>query len=221
MVSDFVIRKLFKHKTEIIQCIWSMLLLMTGYILGLKHISLFGMAKSASAYWLFHAGVIMGRHRQRFENLITKKYILPCLCSFSILIVLNQFVDISLSNNSYGNPIYFIMASCAGWSFLYCVAKLIRQFKIGRILEYIGKHTMSILILHFLAFKFVAFMIVVIHNLPLFCIASFPNLYGNRGLWWLVYTVIGITIPLTYDYLSTYISGKCRLMRNAPRLKKQ
>ena len=65
----------------------------------------------------------------------------------------------------------------------------------------IGKNTLSVLILHFLAFKLVGLIVVAYYELPAFCLASFPSLYGERGLWWVAYIIVGVGVPVILSVL--------------------
>lgn len=64
---------------------------------------------------------------------------------------------------------------------------------------YIGQRTLIIMMLHFLSFKAVAVLVDLIYNLPAYCIAAFPTLYGNIGFWWIAYTIVGVALPLLLD----------------------
>lgn len=66
----------------------------------------------------------------------------------------------------------------------------------------IGGGTFAILTWHFLCFKFVSWMIIVIYKLPLDTLAEFPVIheYANNG-WWVVYFLIGVMLPLGIDWL--------------------
>ena len=67
---------------------------------------------------------------------------------------------------------------------------------------------MSIVILHFLSFKIVEFIIINLYDLPNFCLATFPQLYGNIGIWWIAYTVVGIAIPIILSISYEYVMKK-------------
>ena len=55
---------------------------------------------------------------------------------------------------------------------------------------------MIVVILHFLSFKIIEVIVTWLYGLPIFCVAAFPNLYGERGMWWLLYTVAGVGVPV-------------------------
>lgn len=58
-----------------------------------------------------------------------------------------------------------------------------------------GQHSLAIMIGHFLAFKLVNCIGVLIAGLPMCCIAAFPVLFDDHA-WWIIYTIVGIVIPL-------------------------
>jgi len=54
---------------------------------------------------------------------------------------------------------------------------------------------MAIMIGHFLSFKLVSYGIVAWKHIPFFCAAAFPVL-TDAGLWWLIYGMAGVAVPL-------------------------
>ena len=73
---------------------------------------------------------------------------------------------------------------------------------------YIGQRTLVIMMLHFLSFKVVAVLADLIYNLPAYCIAAFPTLYGEKGMWWILYTIVGVSLPLLADYCYKFLKKK-------------
>jgi len=73
-------------------------------------------------------------------------------------------------------------------------------------LTYIGDRTLGILTWHFLSFKLVSLIIVSIYCLPLPRLGEFPIIaeYSRNG-WWLLYTIIGVTVPLLMGWLFSKI----------------
>lgn len=100
---------------------------------------------------------------------------------------------------------YIISAILLSTSILFCFER-ISDRKIDALLNYIGQHTLEILTWHFLLFKAVSFVIVLLNDLPIEQIAYFPTIqeYSKHG-WWLVYTIVGVIIPITVVYLKTKI----------------
>jgi fucose 4-O-acetylase-like acetyltransferase len=116
-----------------------------------------------------------------------------------ILLICNKHSGIDLVQNSYENPLFFLIVSFVGWQFLYEMAYFIKkQKKISNIIACAGQNTMAVIVLHFLCFKVVSCMGVLINGEPLFLIAAFPILYCQKN-WWLLYSAVGLVIPI---YLS-------------------
>ncbi len=198
---DYLIKKTFNIKSIYLQGVLSTTFLLLGYIMSLKGIGLFGLAKVLSLYCLFYFGVFLGRHKTVYNNQESILWFATMVFSFLLLLLLYRFGTVSLVNNSYINPLFLITSSLAGWFFLFGLSRIICSLNINAIFEYVGENTLSILILHFLAFKPVAWVVAEFYNLPTFCVAAFPNLYGNKGIWWLGYTIVGVTAPLFCNYI--------------------
>lgn len=97
---------------------------------------------------------------------------------------------------------YYITA-IVGTLAVFCIAKFIEKYDTKvYILKKIGLLTFAILTWHFLCFKFVSWIIILIYNLPIDRLAEFPVIseYSIRG-WWVVYFLIGIIVPMGIDSL--------------------
>ena len=72
--------------------------------------------------------------------------------------------------------------------------------------------------LHYLCFKLVALAVRRYYGLPALSLAAHPHLYGERGLWWLAYTAVGIAVPLliygVYLKIKSFAVGKYRTLRS-------
>lgn len=84
----------------------------------------------------------------------------------------------AMNQNSYSNKRfipYIIIAVLASWSFYSLFDKMKSSQGIcAKILDFIGKNTLTILTWHFLAFKLVSLMIIGIYDLPIERLAEFP-----------------------------------------------
>lgn len=74
------------------------------------------------------------------------------------------------------------------------------------VLIYISKHSVPIIALHFLAFKIVNVCAVALREMPKYMIAAFPVLMTD-GLWWLLYVIVGIAVPLCIDFNVRYVKN--------------
>lgn len=71
----------------------------------------------------------------------------------------------------------------------------------SKILLVIGRNTLDIMALHFMVFKLVSWMVILVYNLPISRLAEYPVLLGVGGFWWLLYTAVGITLPTIFSVL--------------------
>lgn len=211
LIIDYLLKKIFRKNILTAQFAVSVGLLLIGYFCYLSHIEARGMAQTASFYCLYYMGHLLGIHKKRFSNLNRWKYLLMTLLSFGILLILNQMGSVSLNVNSYTNPPFLILTSAGGWFFLYGLSALIACVApLKNIMVVIGQHTMSVVVLHFLAFKAVEIIVVRLYRLPSFCLAVFPNLYGDTGLWWLAYTAAGVLIPVGLNLVYEWCKARMK-----------
>ena len=164
-----------------------------------------------TAYLCFLIGVMF--------NIITKRIDLSryfddikigsiiCGVSVVVLSLLNQYGIIELSQGVITNPLFLIVCLLFGWIFLRSVLVFVRVTYLELLLDYIGQHTISIVLLHLFAFKIVSYFFVLIKGLPLYYVASYPIIFNVNEAMKLLYTTIGILIPLLINYLYMYIKN--------------
>ena len=63
-------------------------------------------------------------------------------------------------------------------------------------MDYIGKNTLNILIFHFISFKLVSLGIIMANGEPFERLAEFPVLTLHNNFMWILYTIIGVAMPL-------------------------
>ncbi len=200
-IIEFSIRNYKKKTREYIQIILSIIFLGIGYGLIQKNINLSGI-QIFTCYIFFDFGRNFSKYKIKSNNVVNfVKFIIV----FIVLLILNKCGDIELAKNEYTNILYYITVSVAGWYFVYELAYFIsKNNKITKILQYIGQNTMPILILHFIAFKIINIIIVLILNQDKTLIAKFPVAFKNNYIW-IVYTISGIIIPLFFNELNKYL----------------
>lgn len=194
-------RKLNQNNLLIAQGIIAVFFLLIGYILSLKRELWFGYARVFSFYILFYLGHIIKIFN--FSNYwkTHKAQTAVLIICFLILLSMNKIGSIDLGNNSYVNPLYLLIVSCVGWQFLYEIAELIKGINpLRKFWVIVGRNTLSVVILHFLSFKIINLLEVIIMRKPDFLIAAFPTLYTNNG-WWIGYVIVGLTIPILLNIM--------------------
>lgn len=94
-----------------------------------------------------------------------------------------------------------MVCSILGWLMVYGVSNVIvkKCACCGNILQYIGRHSIAILGLHFLSFKIITFLIIHIRDYPQIYLATFPVIYDF--VWVIPYMILGIGLPLLADHI--------------------
>lgn len=150
---------------------------------------------SCSGIVFFHMGYICNKYK------ILKKintHLLYFIISIIYLYINTTYGSISMGGNNYGSsPTFFIFNAIIGIYVSYCVIKYVVNENIEKMLIFIGKNTLPILALHMLAFKIINYIQIKIYNYPSTYLSAFPYISGENG-WWIIYSVIGITLPCVY-----------------------
>ena len=202
LLFDYLIQKISKKKTMLFQSVISLVLLLLGFLCSINNLNLNGFEQAASFYVLYHMGTVLSFFKGKYNSWNWKPYVPLFFISFGTLLLLKMVGAIELSKNSYMNPGFLIITSITGWVYLYSISYFIKQFTLlKRIMTEIGKRTLTVMILHLLAFKIVEYFIILFYRMPPYCLAIFPSLYGNKGMWWLAYTIIGVGVPVLFDYI--------------------
>lgn len=209
-IIEYVLNKninIKKHKNKIQLLIAVVLLLLGCYLsredFNIKFINL----SIFTCYILFYIGERFRKYEKDRKNIIR---IVITLLSFVFLILLDKYGTIELSKNEYTNPIYFIIVSLLGWYMVYNVSYYLSKLKIiNKILQYIGEHTMPILIFHFIAFKIINLVLVIVLRQDYKLIGNFPVLYKDNH-WWIIYTIFGIGIPLLINKIWILLKSRNR-----------
>ena len=123
---------------------------------------------------------------------------------FSMFAVIACFNHVKMSANEYSFHLLFVFGALAAtYSTLY-LTKVIESgrnriiCKISDLLSYVGKNSIDILIWHFVAFRIVIVIQLLIDRkkLTINNIFQYYPYYDNSHGWWIVYLIIGIITPL-------------------------
>lgn len=102
--------------------------------------------------------------------------------------------------NIYNQIPYYIL-SITGIIMILCISQKLETTNKVSLLYYIGNHTMPILALNLLALKVGSCLKIWIFGLPIEQLASFTVIYNYNSWFWLIYSIIGVAIPLLIHYL--------------------
>lgn len=107
----------------------------------------------------------------------------------------SKFDQVTLSN-----VVFYTVFALSG-----CLMMLLFSSWLSRInrivsvcLDYLGNHTLQILTWHFLGFKIASLTYIGVYGLNVLHLAEFPVIEASRqGLWWFLYTLCGVLLPLS------------------------
>ena len=111
-----------------------------------------------------------------------------------------RFGTLEMSKCAIINPGFLVAATIVGYYFMYAIAGLLSATPLARLFVFLGQHTLPILFLHILAFKFVSLGYVLFHHLPLYLVASWPVLFNVGDVTKLIYTAVGVALPALIMY---------------------
>lgn len=208
--SRYVINKINNKTGKIIVEIILLIIFVTlGRISYIKNIYIWNIGTAFSMYFIMLFGYYFNKYKDKIKKIDGRIIIIS---SFVILCVLYNLGEISVVMNQYPNIVFFLIASVCGVLLTYYLANYLKNIKIVKdILCYLGKNSIVIMCFHFLAFKLVNYIHVLIYNQPKEYIAAFPVLADNYA-WWIVYTIVGILVPLglkvIYDLIKKNVISK-------------
>lgn len=196
----------------IIQGVVSAVFLSIGYklhsVLGINNNTLI---MSASYYILFFLGYLLKTIKVRMDRIHFVIKMILWIVSFVALILLTYLDQFELGDNYYHNPLVLLIASIAGWIFLYYISLMLSKLhSISVPLLFVGKHTLSIVVLHFMCFKIINYIVVWQEKAPAFMVAAFPT-YHLNGFWWIAYSLVGIIIPVIIAHILGRILDRLKI----------
>lgn len=122
--------------------------------------------------------------------------------SFIFMLILaflaSQRYYINIGALLLGNPLIFLPISFAGIYMIITLSEFISKKNgyLSETLDYIGKNTLTILALHYFAFKLVALLQINIYEYPQNFLSYYPVMPQNNEIWWVIYLIAGIIMPL-------------------------
>lgn len=130
-----------------------------------------------------------------------------------LLCIVSLIMPVNMLTLQWYHIIPFFLVATLGSMIIYSISyKLALSLNnyLKSFLIYTSNHTLEILALHFLSFKIVSYLIIMIEKRPIYELATHPVLTPTENtyylnLWWLAYFIIGITFPLLYCTIKNHI----------------
>lgn len=146
----------------------------------------------------YYTGILIYKYKQ-FIPLAFPTLILTFIIVLFGSVFFKGTIDMRFTN-AY-NQIPYYISSISGIIMILCISNKLETTKNVSLLHYIGNHTMPILALNLLALKIGSCLKIWIYGLPIEQLASFTVIYDHNYWFWLIYTIIGVTIPLLIHFL--------------------
>lgn len=146
----------------------------------------------------YYTGILIYKYKQFIPLTYT-----TLILTFIIVLLGSLFFKgtIDMRFTSIYNQIPYYIFSIAGIIMILCISQKLETTNKVSLLYYIGNHTMPILALNLLALKVGSCLKIWIYRLPIEQLASFTVIYDNNSWYWLIYTIIGVAIPLLIHFI--------------------
>ncbi len=155
-----------------------------------------------AAYLAFVFGIF---ERKYFSMIKTKlnlflHFIIVVICAV-FLALLTKIGSIDMAQGSITNVLFFGASCLFGWHMVLSFSCLISKIRVLEdVLKYIGKHTMPILLFHFISYKTVSLFYILVFKKDFELMRSFPVISGVN-LIWIFYLFFGVSIPLLIEFV--------------------
>lgn len=127
--------------------------------------------------------------------------------------------DIDMRYATLHNITPYYLLSISGIIMTFNLSKWLNKKPINYYLYYIGNHTMPILALNLLALKIGNIIKIYIYNMQIEMLSSYTIIYEHNHLFWVIYTIIGVTVPLLcyslYNNITKIFNIKGKIIGNS------
>ena len=162
-------------------------------------------------YVIKQQNIVMTIARSRYRFTLFLLAIILLLFGYQLAPLSMSQLNIEVCDTSFVFPffLYSTVTSISILTILVMFREVLNRIEITRFAIYIGNNTLTILTFHMLAFKSVNYLLCKCYTLESYTIGLFPtNLdYAAQG-WWVVYTVIGVVVPISYKYILDKLFNK-------------
>lgn len=212
IAAEFVIHKVFhdKYKYQLLGVVAVVCLLAgnSGYVTDSMKI-----ATSLAHLIYFYFGMV---YRQYDWNAAFLKRRAFCII---VALLVNILISGHKLYNPFGCQSLLVFTILDYVNAFICIVGIMMFAQIGkvmgsRILQTIGTNTMDIMALHFMIFKLVSLVIIAVYQLPITRLPEYPVIQHTGGAWWILYTIVGLTVPTVFSIWRHKIFGKKRTRKD-------
>lgn len=120
----------------------------------------------------------------------------PIISLFGAIFLFFVAIRFPITQPDYRTIYLYIITSLFGFEFVFFISKILIKIDRFKIFDYIGNHTISILILHFIFFRLLTLIIIKFRNDGIQLISAHPLPEQYVHSYWLLYLIIGIGLPI-------------------------
>ncbi len=163
--------------------------------------------------FFYMLGYVLMRYKSCWHN----KYA-TILCCIILILSYFYFKDGISMGCGYNKVLPFSISALSGTILTLCISNTIerRWALVKCILYYIGNHTLVILALHFLSFRFVSYIIALLFGVDVIHVAEHPVIKDvniPHSCWWILYCIMGIVLPLLLNWIWQIVMVKIKKTR--------
>lgn len=122
-------------------------------------------------------------------------------CISFLLIGLYVLPWTNMLEYTIATTIPFFIVAFSGTILTINISRKLESYNAKYWFYYIGQNTMVIFALHMLCFKIGNLIIIGIYDMPIYHLAEFYIIYEHNTFFWIVYAIIGISVPLLINFL--------------------
>lgn len=175
---------------------------LTDYIIGFLGIAVcfvgiqynfpYNLSRTMICFLFYISGYLYQKYmRDRINPII--KNIMP-ICFFVLFVFFASNNYAKMGNNEYKNKLLFIVGAYFAISFFLWVSNELSRylFKLNLVkhVSYLGQNSIYIVIWQFVLFKVVIIVQMLIYELPVVVLNSYP-IYDSTNCWWIIYLLVG------------------------------
>lgn len=151
-----------------------------------------------SVQWLAASFFLTGYYFKRIHVLKIPSYVAVLLCIILVFIPILAVVDINANGM---NCLIFFCTGIIGSIVILKASEHLSKTSLSRSLDYIGSKTLYVLTFHLLAFKIVSYLKIVHYNWDWHKLRAIPVIEDNNQYYWMLYSLVGLTVPLMIHQL--------------------
>lgn len=189
-----------KEKKEAARIIIIIFVFIIALVLVFKKIDLPRRINSALLYLpYFYFGYLYNKFEEKIKLKTSAIFLfIPILFMGSIWTALLASGLLHINNAIFAA--FYIFFAIMGIYVILVIAKILEKKFDTKIIEYIGKNTLTILALHYLSFKLVNLLIIILYSYPPEKLGEIPVI-TERTDWAPIYFLTGIFIPLLIIFI--------------------